>query len=185
MNSIVKDPGSFRDPGSQVYSDREHVLRAVYPSSAADYEAFRDSALLDQLILEGRLVPSEEVNAAANPGGQAAAYVLRHPRLPFISYAYEWSLGLLKKAALFHIDILLTALDRGFTLSDATAYNVQFVGTKPIFIDHLSFRPYREGEIWAAHRQFCMQFLNPIVLWTRFGISPNAWFRGSLEGIEP
>ena len=185
MNSIVKDPGSFRDPGSQVYSDREHVLRAVYPSSAVDYEAFRDSGLLDQLILEERLVPSEEVNAAANPGGQAAAYMLRHPRLPFISYAYEWPLGLLKKAALFHIDILLTALDRGFTLSDATAYNVQFVGTKPIFIDHLSFRPYREGEIWAAHRQFCMQFLNPIVLWSRFGIAPNAWFRGSLEGIEP
>jgi ribosomal protein L11 methylase PrmA len=185
MNSMVKDPGSFRDPGSQVYSDREHVLRAVYPSSAADYEAFRNSGLLDQLILEERLVPSEEVNAAANPGGQVAAYVLRHPRLPFISYAYEWPFGLLKNAALFQIDILLTALDRGFTLSDATAYNVQFVGTKPIFVDHLSFRPYREGEIWAAHRQFCMQFLNPIVLWSRFGIAPNSWFRGSLEGIEP
>ena len=44
----------------------------------------------------------------------------------------------------------------GFTLSDATAYNIQFAGSAPVFIDHLSFRPYREGEIWAAHRQFCI-----------------------------
>jgi SAM-dependent methyltransferase len=30
-----------------------------------------------------------------------------------------------------------------------------------------------------------MQFLNPIVLWSRLGVAPNAWFRGNLEGIEP
>lgn len=185
MRSATADPGSFRDPGSRVFSDREQVLRAVYASSAGDYEAFRESGLLDQLIQENRLVTSEEVAASKDPAGQAAAYLLKHPRLPFISYAYEWPFKLLKKAALFHIDLLLTALDRGFTLSDATAYNVQFLGTQPIFIDHLSFRPYQEGEIWAAHRQFCMQFLNPIVLWSRFGVAPNAWFRGSLEGIEP
>jgi ribosomal protein L11 methylase PrmA len=185
MSSAAADPGSFRDPGSRVFFDQGQVLRAVYASSAGDYLAFRESGLLDQLVEERRLVPSEEVDAARNPAGQAAAYLLQHPRLPFISYPYEWPFSLLKKAALFQLDILLTALDRGLTLSDATAYNVQFVGTQPIFIDHLSFRPYREGEVWAAHRQFCMQFLNPIVLWSRFGVAPNAWFRGNLEGIEP
>lgn len=185
MSSAAADPGSFRDPGNRVFFDERQVLRAVYASSAGDYEAFRESGLLEQLVRDGRLVASTEVAASEDPEGQSAAYLLRHPRLPFISYAYEWPFGLLKKAALFHIDLLLTALDRGFTLSDATAYNVQFDGTEPIFIDHLSFRPYEEGEIWAAHRQFCMQFLNPIVLWSRFGVAPNAWFRGNLEGIEP
>ena len=40
-------------------------------------------------------------------------------------------------------------------------------------------------------RDFCrtgslrMQFLNPLVLWGRFGVPPNNWFRGSLEGIAP
>ena len=183
--SGAADPGSFRDPGSRIFHDQEQVLRAVYASSARDYEAFRDFGLLDQLIQEQRLVQSEELDAPADPDEQAAAYLLRHPRLPFISYAYEWPFSLLKKAALFHIDMLLAALDRGFTLSDATTYNVQFVGTQPIFIDHLSFRPYQEGEIWAAHRQFCMQFLNPIIFWSRFGVAPNPWYRGTLEGIEP
>lgn len=185
MTSAAVDPGSFRDPGSRVFLDQGEVLRAVYPSSAPDYEAFRNSGLLDRLIQEKRLIGSEEVDAARTPGERTAAYLLRHRRLPFVSYPYEWPFSLLKKAALFHLDLLMTALDNGFTLTDATAYNVQFDGTRPIFIDHLSFRPYREGEIWTAHRQFCMQFLNPIILWSRLGVAPNAWFRGNLEGIEP
>jgi hypothetical protein len=30
-----------------------------------------------------------------------------------------------------------------------------------------------------------MQFLNPLLFWTRFGVTPGHWFRGSLEGISP
>lgn len=184
MSSAAPDPGSFRDPGSRIYLEGGRVLRAVYPASAKDYEAFRDSGLLARLIADGRLLSSDEIDPGDVPA-PGAAYLLEHPRLDFISYPYEWPFALLKSAALLQLDLLLAALDDGFTMSDATAYNVQFVGTDPVFIDHLSFRPYRDGEIWAGHRQFCMQFLNPIFLWSRFGVPPNSWFRGSLEGIEP
>jgi ribosomal protein L11 methylase PrmA len=185
MSSAEAEGGSFRDPGSRVFDDGNRILRAVYRASAADYEAFRDSGLLRQLIDEKRLVAAQEVDPAGAPGADRPSYLLEHPRLPFISYPYEWPFALMKKAALFQLDLIISSLERGFTLTDATAYNIQFVGTDPVFIDHLSFRPYRDGEIWAAHRQFCMQFLNPIVLWSRFGVAPNAWYRGSLEGIEP
>lgn len=30
-----------------------------------------------------------------------------------------------------------------------------------------------------------MQFLNPLILWSRLGVSPNHWFRGAQEGIAP
>jgi len=52
-----------------------------------------------------------------------------------------------------------------------------------IFIDHLSFRRYEEGEYWAGQRQFGEQFLNPLLLRAKLGIAHNAWYRGSLEGI--
>ncbi|MCC6948214.1 MAG: class I SAM-dependent methyltransferase [Bradyrhizobiaceae bacterium] len=110
---------------------------------------------------------------------------MEHPRIPFISYPYEWSFAVHRAAALLHLDLHLEALNSGFTLSDASAYNVQFRGTRPVFIDHLSLRPYREGELWTGHRQFCMQFLNPLILWSRMRVQPNHWFRGSLEGIAP
>src|SRR3546814_6517392 len=44
------------------------------------------------------------------------------------------------------------------------SYNIQFDGPRPVFIDVLSFRRYREGEFWTGHRQFCEQFLNPLLM---------------------
>ena len=85
------------------------------------------------------------------------------------------------KHALLHLALLAD----GFSLSDATAYNVQFRGTKPVFIDHLSIVPYHEGQPWIGQRQFTMQFLNPLLLWAKKGVAPNAWYRGGLEGIAP
>lgn len=185
MKTPAEDPGSFRDPGGRVFIDGERVLRAVYPSSSGDYRAFRDSRLLDRLIEKKWLLGSSEIEPSSNPAGAGANFLLEHPKLPFVSYPYEWPFSLHKRAALLQLDLLIEGLEQGITLSDATAYNVQFIGSEPRFIDHLSFRPYREGEIWAAHRQFCMQFLNPLALWSRFGVPPNNWFRGSLEGIAP
>jgi hypothetical protein len=56
------------------------------------------------------------------------------------------------------------ALARGAILKDASAYNVQFVGSKPIFIDLLSFDMWRSGQPWQAYQQFCKHFLAPLAL---------------------
>jgi ribosomal protein L11 methylase PrmA len=109
--------------------------------------------------------------------------VLEHTALQFISYPYEWSFGALKSAALRHLDLQLDALAHAVQLVDASAYNIQFVGAQPVFIDLLSFRRYRDGDYWLGHRQFCEQFLNPLLLRALTGIPHNAWYRGSLEGI--
>ena len=117
--------------------------------------------------------------------GDDAQYIVEHPTIPFVSYPYEWSFSELKAAALLHLDLQKRALDYGLTMSDASAYNVQFLGPSPTFIDILSFRPYREGEFWLGHRQFCEQFINPLLLRAYLGIPHNSWYRGSLEGIPP
>lgn len=185
MNAVA-DAGSFRDPAGRVFVRGDRIFRTVMPQSAPAYEGLRDTGLLGRLIDDGLVVGSREAGSADLEGfAPAPSYVLEHPRIPFVSYPYEWSFSLHKQAALHHLDVHLAALDSGFTLSDATAYNVQFVGTRPVFIDHLSFQPYRDGEIWAGHRQFCMQFLNPLLCWALLGLQPNHWFRGSLEGIAP
>jgi len=100
-----------------------------------------------------------------------------------ITYPYEWAFETLKEAALFHLDLNLGALDRNLHLTDATAYNIQFRGANPIFIDHGAFEPYQEGMPWIAHRQFCEQFLNPLVMQAFCKIGYNETYRGRLEGI--
>lgn len=160
------------------------IFRAVAPVAANAYEAARDSHVFDDLIAAKRLVDLAEVDPERlGSENGTASYLLEHTRLPYISYPYEWSFSLLRDAALFHLDLHLDLLEKGFTLSDASAYNVQFNGPEPIFIDHLSIRPYQDGEFWIGHRQFCEQFLNPLVLRSIFGVPHNAWYRGNLEGI--
>ena len=144
----------------------------------------RDAGIIADLAADGRLVQSQEVPNKAWPVLiPSSAYLLEHERVPFISYPYEWCFGELKAAALHHLDLQLSLLEQNFALSDASAYNVQFIGPRPIFIDTLSIRPYCEGEFWYGHRQFCEQFLNPLLLRSICGVAHNAWFRGSLEGI--
>ena len=186
MSTAIADAGSFRDPGGRVFASGGRILRAVMPASAPAYEQARDAGLLNKLIERGLLAGSQETDLAVLDGlAPAPSYVLEHPRIPFISYPYEWSFSLHKRAALHHLDVHLAALEDGFTLSDATAYNIQFQGTRPIFIDHLSLIGYRDGDMWIGHRQFCMQFLNPLIFWAILGVQPCHWFRGSLEGIAP
>lgn len=176
--------GSFRDPAGRVFDTGCRIFRVINRTAMSDFEAVLATGFLDSLVEQGRLVPWSVVSDnEAQSLFPDAACVLEHPRLEVISHPYEWSFGMLRAAALLHLDIALEALDAGLTLTDATAYNIQFVGHKPVFIDHLSFRPYREGEFWIAHRQFCEQFLNPLLLRTELGIPHNAWFRGALEGI--
>jgi ribosomal protein L11 methylase PrmA len=184
LPAVRPEPGSFRDPGGRIYWYGDRVLRTVMPSAVEDFTYVESSGLIPHLIDRGMLIaqtqrPTDLLGAAAGP----AAYLLEHPKLDFISYPYEWPFPALQAAALLQLDLYLEALDRAVTLSDATAYNIQFDGVQPIFIDRLSFRRYVDGEFWLGHRQFCEQFLNPLLLRAKFGIPHNAWLRGSPEGI--
>ena len=178
------DPGSFRDPSGQIHHLQDRILRTVEEEAAEHFTFARDSGILAEFTERQLIVGSEEVDSSllCQPT-QPDRYVIEHPKLPFISYPYEWSFMLLKAAALHHLDLHSAALERGMTLSDASAYNIQFLGPRPIFIDILSLRKYREGEFWTGHSQFCNQFLNPLLLRALLGVSHNAWYRGSLEGI--
>ena len=184
MTAQTTDRGSFRDPAGQVHLVGDRVFRTIMPMAAADFEAVRSRPVWKHLIESGRVLEETEVDPAQlGEAAIGAAHVVEHPRLPYISYPYEWSFPLLKSAALAHLELHMEALEGDINLIDATAYNIQFRGPRPVFIDHLSFRPYREGEFWTGHKQFCEQFLNPLLLRAVLGVTHNAWYRGSLEGI--
>jgi ribosomal protein L11 methylase PrmA len=165
-----------------VFTRGERVLRQVNHSFAAEYEVVSSSGLHDELISDGlliahRLAPIEDRFSAD------AGTVLEVVRIPFLSYPYEWSFGQLRDAALLTLDIQLRAIARGFTLRDASAYNVQFLNGKPIFIDTLSLGRRTPGAPWAAYRQFCEHFLVPLALMSRVDIRCGQLMRTFMEGV--
>lgn len=183
---MTRNAASYRDPSGHVYLVDGRVLRTVLPPGVPDYEFVRDSGLARRLTERGWLIDATEVpRDSLAVDGPTPVYVLEHPRLAIQSYPYEWSFPALKDAALLQLDIHLEALKAGVTLSDASAYNVMFDGPRPVFIDYLSFRRYRDGEFWAGHRQFCEQYLNPLLLTAYAGVPFQPWYRGAMEGIPP
>jgi hypothetical protein len=172
------DRGSFRDPSSRVSVDGDRVTRALSARGAADWIAVRDSEFFRKALADGHLVATEEVS-------EGESTILSHLRIPFWTYPYEWSFSMLKAAALLQLDLLEAALAENLTIKDATPYNIQFVGSKPVFIDIGSFRPLEEGEPWLGYRQFCQLFLFPLLITAHTGIPFQMLLKGSLDGIEP
>jgi ribosomal protein L11 methylase PrmA len=189
-NDTPIDPGSFRDPAGRILIADDRVFRTVSPTGWPNFETLMQSGVLDAMIESGRLWPAklagfdEVPPAVAALAGSTRARIVEHPVLPFVSYPYEWPYALAKRAALLHLDLHLDLLERGFSLIDGSAYNVQFAGTRPVFIDTLSIVPYAEGDPWLGYQQFCAQFLNPLLITAYLGIGYHAWFRGALEGIS-
>lgn len=181
---IHRDGGSFRDPAGHVYLTDGRVLRSVSEWGAENYEYVRDTGLLAELVAQNRVIGTTEVAPETLGAVDSCEYVLEHSPLSFVSYPYEWCFSALRSAALLQLDLMMAALARDVMLSDASAYNIQFRGAEPVFIDVLSFRPYRDGEYWGAHQQFCNQFLNPLLLTALGRLGFNAWYRGNLEGIR-
>ncbi len=182
MSERPRPGASFRDPSGFVFVRGPDLLRQVNLSYRDDYDRLIGSGLYRSLADLGWLVDHEETDEA--PGTDEAAYrVLRPERVPFVSYPYEWSVSQLRDAALLTLDIQERALASGMTLKDASATNVQFLRGKPVLIDTLSFASYREGEPWAAYRQFCGHFLAPLALMSRVDARLGSLLRPYPDGI--
>jgi hypothetical protein len=90
------------------------VLRALSERGAQDWRAVAAGRLFREATAEGRLVATEEVTVTkALPllRTERPAAVLRHERMPFVSYPYEWTPGLLRDAGLLQLDLLFAVLD--------------------------------------------------------------------------
>jgi hypothetical protein len=163
------------------------VFRVLSATGLEDWQALTQSPLWDELQREGRVVATEPAELDGLPdllAGKAAG-ALRHERVPFVSYPYEWPFSMLKDAALLQLELNQRALRAKLALKDATPYNVQWRGTRPVFIDVGSFERLRPGEPWVGYRQFCMQFLYPLMLQAYKDLPYHAALRGSLDGIAP
>src|SRR3989339_1594784 len=158
-------PSSFRDPSGFLFRQEEKLYRAVHARYLPHYNKLMSSGLFDELVRKGWLIPHQETVPSFDfLNALLPAKLLIPEELPFISYPYEWCFSQMKEAALLTLNIQSTALQKGLWLKDASAYNIQFMGTKPILIDTLSFETIADKQPWPAYRQFCGHFLGPLLL---------------------
>ena len=156
-------PASFRDPSGFVFERDGRLLRQINHSFTEEWSAFEQSALRQELTRD-RVLINHQPAPLELAWDEHAAAVIEPERVELITYPWEWSFSQLRDAALLTLDAQERAAAAGFTLRDASAFNVQFVRGRPILIDTLSFEPATEDEPWLPYREFCEQFVAPLAL---------------------
>jgi hypothetical protein len=173
---------SFRDPSGFVFKNEGIINRCIKEVYKDNYEHLMGSGLYKSLVNKGLLISHKEVYSDTECC--SGAYKVIEPyQVKFISYPYEWSFSQLKEAALVTLEVQKEALKFGMMLKDCSAFNIQFVNNKAVFIDTLSFEIYSENRPWAAYRQFCQHFLAPLAVIAYKDNRLNKLSRMFIDGI--
>ncbi len=162
--------------------DADRVIRVLDANGLEAWRALEQTRFFADYSADGRLVATRRLDAIES-GFEDWAGVLEHDRIPVISYPYEWSFSMLQDAALLTLDLTEAAINEDLIMKDATPYNIQWRGATPTFIDIGSFEPLETGEAWPGYRQFCRQFLFPLMLQAYKDIPFQPWLRGRLDGL--
>ena len=122
---------SFDPNGSLSIGDGE-VRRRVTPDLFKTFRDFESSSTLDKL--HGAGLVRTEVSSEVD-------HVLAHEFVPFVTYTQEWTLEMLRSAALCTLDVALVLSEAGYRLHDAHPWNVTFHHGQARFLDFSSIRP--------------------------------------------
>ncbi len=180
-----KDHGSFRDPSGFIFEHDKRIIRIIKKFGKKNYEYINSKNIIEESINNNFLIKTKDVTSEFEKlVNDDNCFFLEHEKIDYISYPYEWGFFQLKDAAIHHLNFQLFLLEKNFILKDSSAFNIQFINNKPIFIDALSIEKYNEGEYWKGHSQFLQQFLNPLLLKSLKGIDFNNWFKGNLNGLK-
>ena len=181
-NPFTYNHSSFRDPSGFIFEKENILYRQVNKVFKEHFDFFISSGCYDNLVKQQLLIPHEIINE--NLAGSSEWHTTLKPeKIEFISYPWEWSFDMLKDAALLTLFLAKEAVASGMVLKDASPYNVQWQKGRLMFIDTLSFEKYNPEEPWIAYRQFCENFLAPLLLMHYSKNSLQQIFLAYPEGI--
>jgi polysaccharide biosynthesis protein PslH len=125
------------DPDGEVFLNDGKVYRGVFsgrgPKAKELFEVCRRENLFENGVVETAIVNAVQFKHMKYD------LIFEHAKVPFISYAHEWTPSMMKDAALFQIDLNLRLINAGLVLKDCgVTTNVLFDGANPVFVDFLS-----------------------------------------------
>jgi hypothetical protein len=155
----LRHAASHIDPSGRLYRKGDRFYRQIFPRHAQHFRDLLGAPWFREILHRGDIVATR-----AGSGNEAKNLVLEHERIEPLTYPYEWSMSMLRDAALLTLELAVTACDHNVMLHDATPYNVVFRDTRPVFVDIGSFVPSAGAFLWHPYQQFCQMFLNPLYL---------------------
>lgn len=177
MNAKDAHPSSFRDPSGYVFTENDAIKRVINPIYFKQYDALSTSGFFNNLFQNQLLIAHKELVRTDE------RIIIQPEKIPFITYPYEWSFNMYKEAALLTLKLQKYGLEHGFSLKDASAFNITFHKGKAVFIDTLSFDFYKENSPWRAYKQFVTHFFGPLVLAHYHGADQLKALSSFIDGV--
>jgi 2-polyprenyl-3-methyl-5-hydroxy-6-metoxy-1,4-benzoquinol methylase len=172
---------SYRDTAARVVKKETGYYRYIFHEYKAEYDHLMKSGLYQELIQKELLIEHQEIEVDTD---DPKVYKLLLPnQIPFQSYPFEWSYTQWRKSILAYLRINHIALKYGMILKDATPYNFYLTGGKAVMFDTSSFMFFKENDSWIAYRQFCEEFLSPVVLMLYNGSEWSKLTMANLRGM--
>lgn len=161
-NEVIFHPLSFVDTNGRLFWWKGELYRAISAKQTAFYETLFRKGIIQEFINKRILVETEPTCLRLDGYGM----VIKHRAIPFVSYNHEWSIPMLKDAALLIIDMDVTLAHYGLTLQDTHSDNILFDGHRPLYVDFGSIIPLNKNTPWPSckYNEFCRYFLYPLRL---------------------
>lgn len=187
---------SLRDPAGSLFDIDGRLIRAVNSDSLPHLNASLESPSFVAFQETGKLASTRVLSgeestrfrdllSRAGLPTDDIGKLLEHDRVPFTSFPYEWSPEMLAAAAALTLELAERLLPEGMGIKDATPYNVLFKGSQPVFVDILSLEKRIKGDpTWLPFAQFTRTFLNPLLAYRYFGLTPSMVFLARREGLD-
>lgn len=159
---IAFHPTSFCDPDGRVFEWQGHLYRGISASYAPFCQNLFDTGIANALISAKFLIETE-LTQFALPN---YPLVLKHRRLPFVSYACEWCPEMLKDAAQFTLDMMRHLAQHGLTV-DVGTWDILYDACQPRYVDFCSIAAAStyDRHTWnGVLDDFTSYFLNPLRL---------------------
>lgn len=153
-------PASFVDHNARLFWWKGQLYRAIRQNRKALYTKLFQEGVIQSLIDKGLLINTELTNLSLD----GYDMVLKHERIEFISYPYEWCAEMLKDAALLIADLQIDLSLHGLSLQDGHPLNVLYDGCRPVFVDFGSIVPEDDKSQWIAFDEFRRFVINPLQL---------------------
>lgn len=145
---------------ARLFEFEGEFYRAVYPEHEAFWRGLFDKGVIDRLVSKKMLVETE-ISPLQLEG---YAFVMKHRRIPFLTYASEWPAPALKDAALLQARLNCELAKDGLGSIDAHPFNIVFDGAQPLMVDAGSITPLREIQQEYVLREFDARLLWPLRL---------------------
>lgn len=127
------------DTRGEVRLGPEKVIRGIRRGNGDLYRSILDLCTRHDLFRHG--IVGTRIAPSAAPPHDGCELHLEHDRVPFISYPHEWPASMLKRAALFHLDLALALAPHSLIIKDFHPWNILFCAVEPVFVDFTALLP--------------------------------------------